>query len=154
MPSLRCTRAAQSARKVTGSRSTRRLMVPRAWPGVRPAPARPVSALLVATLPWFTYSLICAWCMAARSCQIVVAIEVPKDVGVVVLALLAGRIVETAGLQRVSPTSPVFVEESAAMLRRCFAFLRNEVGSRGHRDVLKVLQDATACRRVLKFFNR
>ncbi len=54
-------------------------MVPSAWSGVSPAPARPARALLVAVLPWFTYSLICAWCMAARSCQMVVAMEVPKE---------------------------------------------------------------------------
>ena len=37
------------------------------------------------------------------------------------------------------------------MLKRCFAYIRSEVGSRGHRDALKVLQDAAVCRRVLKF---
>ncbi|MEO7953360.1 MAG: hypothetical protein ABIR35_04585 [Polaromonas sp.] len=44
----------------------------------QPALATPDRALLVTTLPALTNSLIWAWCMAARSCQMLVAIEVPK----------------------------------------------------------------------------
>ncbi len=54
-------------------------MVPSAWSGVSPALPRPAIALLAAWLPVLTVSAMFAWCMAARSCQTVVAIEVPND---------------------------------------------------------------------------
>ena len=58
-------------------------MVASAWSGVRPAPAMPESALLAAALPPLTASLKCAWCMAALSCQMLVAIDVPKEPAVI-----------------------------------------------------------------------
>ena len=58
-------------------------MVPCAWSGVRPALARPDITLLVAPTPGLTYSLSCAWCIAARSCQIVVAMDVPNEPAVI-----------------------------------------------------------------------
>ena len=53
-------------------------MVARLCALLSPKLESPPSALVVAWLPRLTDSMICAWCTAARSCQSVMVIEVPK----------------------------------------------------------------------------
>jgi len=77
-------------------------------------------------------------------------IDMDYDVGIAVLGLLVARVVEVAGEVSLPVSSDAFVREAVTVLKTCFGHLRNEVGRRGHRDALKVLEEPAACKRVLR----
>ena len=79
------------------------------------------------------------------------AVDMDYDVGLAVLGMLATRVVDAAGEKSFPVTSKTFVQDMAVAMKNCFGFLRNEVACRGSRDVLRVLDDESACRRALKY---
>ena len=66
---------------------------------------------------------------------------------------LMGRVAVAAGVEALDPGSETFVPDVGHAARALFAFFRQELGERGARDVAAILQDAEACRMVLKKFN-
>ena len=77
-------------------------------------------------------------------------IDMDYDVGVAVLGLLVARVAEVAEGVGLPVSSKSFVQDAAAGLKTCFGYLRAEVGRRGHRDALKVLEEPAVCKRVLR----